>query len=301
MEYLQIHFPVAGIETMALVPPIAAFVISFFTSMAGISGAFLLLPFQVSVLGFVSPAVSSTNLLYNVVGTPGGVLRYFRERRMIWPLVASIISGTLPGVLIGYYLRVRLMPDPRTFKFFVGIVLLFVGLRLLKDLSVTPKKLDRFWSGAYQIRDTKVSFNKIGFTFLGKHYRFSVLSILIPALGVGIVGGMYGIGRGALIAPFLITFIHIPIYAVAGAVLAANFMTSVAGVFFYSTIPLHQGVAAPPDWILGILFGLGGLLGMYCGAKWQRRMPERGIKIILLAIVFVISAKYLGQYFAHLL
>ncbi len=71
------YFPVAGIEIFALVTPIAAFVISFFTSMTGVSGAFLLRPFQVSVLGFVSPAVSSTNLLYNVVGTPGGVLRYF--------------------------------------------------------------------------------------------------------------------------------------------------------------------------------------------------------------------------------
>ena len=33
---------------------------------AGISGAVLLLPFQVSVLGTPSPAVTPTNLLYNV-------------------------------------------------------------------------------------------------------------------------------------------------------------------------------------------------------------------------------------------
>jgi hypothetical protein len=42
--------------------------------MAGISGAFLILPFQMSVLGFVTPSVSATNFLYNVVGTPGGIL-----------------------------------------------------------------------------------------------------------------------------------------------------------------------------------------------------------------------------------
>jgi len=33
--------------------------------MAGISGAFLLLPFQMSVLGFSTPSVSATNFLYN--------------------------------------------------------------------------------------------------------------------------------------------------------------------------------------------------------------------------------------------
>jgi hypothetical protein len=45
---------------------------------AGISGA-VLLPFQVSVLGTPSPAVTPTNLLYNVVSTPGALYRYRRQ------------------------------------------------------------------------------------------------------------------------------------------------------------------------------------------------------------------------------
>ena len=40
----------------------AAFVISAMATPAGISGAVLLLPFQVSVLGTPSPAVTPTNL-----------------------------------------------------------------------------------------------------------------------------------------------------------------------------------------------------------------------------------------------
>ena len=66
MEFLQITFQTAGINTYVFIPPVVAFVISFFTSMAGISGAFLLLPFQVSLLGFTSPSVSATNFLYNI-------------------------------------------------------------------------------------------------------------------------------------------------------------------------------------------------------------------------------------------
>jgi uncharacterized membrane protein YfcA len=48
----------------------AAFIVSAVATPAGISGAVLLLPFQVSVLGTPSPAVTPTNLLYNVVSTP---------------------------------------------------------------------------------------------------------------------------------------------------------------------------------------------------------------------------------------
>jgi uncharacterized membrane protein YfcA len=55
---------------------VAAYVISVLSTPAGISGAVLLLPFQVSVLGTPSPSVTPTNLLYNVVSTPGALYRY---------------------------------------------------------------------------------------------------------------------------------------------------------------------------------------------------------------------------------
>jgi hypothetical protein len=57
----------------------AAYVIAVIATPAGISGAVLLLPFQVSVLGTPSPAVTPTNLLYNVVATPGALYRYWRQ------------------------------------------------------------------------------------------------------------------------------------------------------------------------------------------------------------------------------
>ena len=105
-------FPVSGVETNPIVPFAVALVVSFFTSMGGVSGAFLLLPFQVSVLGFTSPAVSPTNLVFNVVAIPSGVYRYIKEGRMAWPLTWVVVVGTLPGVFIGAFLRIKYLPDP---------------------------------------------------------------------------------------------------------------------------------------------------------------------------------------------
>src|SRR5512147_150073 len=135
MQDLYMLFPVSGVKTWVFLPPLVAFVVSSLTSMAGVSGAFILLPFQMSVLGFTSPAVSSTNFVYNIVAIPSGVYRYFREGRMAWPLSWIVILGTLPGVFIGYYLRILYLPDPRSFKLFVGLVLLYIGARLLYEMT----------------------------------------------------------------------------------------------------------------------------------------------------------------------
>src|SRR3989338_1287502 len=135
MEFLEIIFPVSGVKTNILLPPLVALIISFFTSMGGISGAFLLLPFQMSVLNYTAPSVSGTNHVFNIVAIPSGVYRYIREGRMAWPLTWIIIAGTLPGVFIGYYLRVIYLPDPKTFKLFVGCVLLYIGSRLFYEMT----------------------------------------------------------------------------------------------------------------------------------------------------------------------
>ena len=128
------YFEVSGITVSPLIPFLVAFFVSMFVASAGVSGAFLLLPFQVSVLGFTSPAVSPTNLFYNIVAIPSGVYRYMREKRMAWPLAWVIIIGTLPGIFIGAVVRILYLPDPKNFKFFAGCVLLYIGLRLVHSM-----------------------------------------------------------------------------------------------------------------------------------------------------------------------
>jgi len=75
----------------------AAFVIAVLATPAGISGAVLLLPFQVSVLGTPSPAVTPTNLLYNVVATPGALYRYWRQGQTGGQLAGLLIASAVPG------------------------------------------------------------------------------------------------------------------------------------------------------------------------------------------------------------
>lgn len=206
--------------------------------MAGVSGAFLILPFQMSVLGFITPAVTSTNFLYNLIGTPGGVYRFMREGRMAWPLTFCIIARTLPGVLAGYYIRVTYLPEPKSFKFFVGIVLLYIGYRLLRSIKNSAKKPVVSKRANFRISNISYSAGKVEFDFHDKRVSFDILLIFLFSLVVGVIGGIYGIGGGSsIIAPFLVSILNIPVYVVAGAVLMGTFVTSLSGLIFYSAIP----------------------------------------------------------------
>ncbi len=308
------HFPIAGIDVSPWVPPLTALVVSFFTSMGGVSGAFLLLPFQVSVLGYTAPSVSATNQFYNVVAIPSGVYRFIREGRMVWPLTWMVVIGTLPGVLIGAIVRVKWLPDPTHFKLFAGLVLLYIGFRLVRDLTrkkapgqdkasaekrfqevVKAWKQKAAQSGEPlpTVRVLQFSATRIRYEFYGEVFDVSSVGIFMLSFIVGIIGGVYGIGGGAIIAPFFVTFFHLPVYTVAGAALMGTFVTSVAGVAFYQAIaPFNPGMSVAPDWLLGLLFGLGGMVGMYLGARMQKHVPAKVIKWMLAVIIVYTGGKY---------
>jgi uncharacterized membrane protein YfcA len=302
-EKQSMLFPISGIEVNPLIPLVVAFVVSFFTSMGGVSGAFMLLPFQVSFLGYTAPSVSGTNQVFNIVAIPSGVYRYMREGRMLWPLTWAVIIGTLPGVFIGAWIRIKYLPDPKNFKLFVGLVLCYIGFRLLLDVIKNRGKPKS--SGGSQksnkghtVKIIESSIRRVRFDYDGETYRFSPLVIYAICFLVGIVGGIYGIGGGSIVAPFFVAIVGLPVYTVAGAALMGTFITSVAGVAFYQYLSLvYTNMAVAPDWLLGALFGFGGFLGMYLGARTQKHVPARAIKGILCFCVLLVALRYIVGYF----
>jgi uncharacterized membrane protein YfcA len=249
----------------------AAYAVAVLATPAGISGAVLLLPFQVSVLGTPSPAVTPTNLLYNVVATPGALYRYWRQGQAGGRLALLLIAGTLPGVIAGSVIRVDLLPGPEVFDLVVAAVLLPLGLWLALLRAARPPAPARPARPARQI---------------------PVPVLILGAAAVGCVGGIYGIGGGSILAPVLIGTGRPP-SEVAPAALASTFVTSVAGVVTFTILSVHQHGPVAPDWPTGIALGAGGLAGAYTGARLQSRLPDALIRRLVGILVIAIGARYL--------
>ncbi|HYB16753.1 MAG TPA: sulfite exporter TauE/SafE family protein [Streptosporangiaceae bacterium] len=246
----------------------AAYAIAVLATPAGVSGAVLLLPFQVSVLGTPSPSVTPTNLLYNVVATPGALYRYWRQGQTGGRLALVLIAGTVPGVIAGSVIRVELLPGPRVFDLVVAAVLLPLGVWLA---------LTRPAPGENPGRPARL-------------IPAPVLALLAAA--VGCVGGIYGIGGGSILAPVLIGTGRPP-SQVAPAALASTLVTSVAGVVTFTVLSIHEPGSVAPDWPTGIALGVGGLAGSYTGARLQSHLPDALIRRLLGMLVIAIGARYL--------
>jgi uncharacterized membrane protein YfcA len=80
-------------------------------------------------------------------------------------------------------------------------------------------------------------------------------------------------------------------YTIAGAALLGTLVTSVAGVGIYYAMGIK------PDLALGALFGLGGFIGMYLGARLQKYISGKVIRIGLGVIISSLALRYIIGYF----
>ncbi|MDG9675875.1 sulfite exporter TauE/SafE family protein [Micromonospora sp. DH14] len=245
----------------------AGLLISLITSPVGVSGAVFLLPVQLSLLHVPSPAVTPTNLLFNIVAGPGALLRYRRAGELAGPLTWLILAGTLPGVVFGACVRVFVIPGPRAFRLVVAAVLLPLGIWLIARAacSGTPDR-----------------------------QPLSRRTILGLGAVVGTIGGIYGIGGGSLLGP-LLAGRGTPMTTIAPAALACTFLTSIAGAASYCLLALATDGDIAPHWTLGLLCGAGGLIGGYVGARLQPRLPERALRLLLGSLAAALAVLYLSQ------
>lgn len=243
----------------ALIGAAFAFAISVLTTPVGVSGAVFLVPVQVSVLDVPSPAVTPTNLLYNLIAIPGALFQFHREGRLRGPLTRLLVLGTLPGVVAGAVIRVELLAGPEAFYLVIAAVLVPLGAWLALGRAPSP----------------------------GGRLRLTDRQVVALAVAVGTVGGIYGIGGGSILAPIL-AGAGLGVAEVAPATLAATFLTSIAGVAAYALLSLSEPGDIAPEWGIGVAIGAGGLAGGVLGARLAPRLPDallrRGLGILALGL-----------------
>ena len=302
------HFPVANIELNPAIPFLIGLAVSVFSSPAGISGGFLILPICVNFLNFSSIAVSPTNYIFNIVAMPSGLWRLAREKRLLWGLGCLLALGSLPGITVGMILRNTWFKDAGDFKTFVALVLAALALNLarsIRQIDLTCARAEKAFLDSKKDQAAATApttgscvHGRFSFIFGGEKFSVSIWALMAVSLLVGLAGGIYGIGGAAIIAPVLISHFRLPIYVVNGAALFAGWIAAGFGLVSYILLwPIISGQAPVyPDWKLGLLLGVGGLVGVYTGSRAQRYIAPKPLKILMLLLIAGMALQSFGLF-----
>ncbi|WP_433697502.1 TSUP family transporter [Nocardiopsis sp. CA-288880] len=258
-----------------LVAVMAGFAVAAVTAPVGISGAVLLLPVQLSALGMHGPAVSATNLLYNVVATPLGLSRLARSARGHGAEMLVATAAAVPCAVAGAAVRVTWLSDPALFRGLLAVLMLAMGARL------------------FAVRRTRASAHP---PTGARPTRGGRALLALAAGGAALFGAAVGIGGGSLLSPLLIGAAGWLTSRAAVVALTTTLTTSVVGLTAYAVFDRIGFGAAPaaPDWGVGLALGLGGALGSLVGIGISRRLGEQPLRFLLGALVTATGVVYLA-------
>ncbi|MEV7225442.1 MULTISPECIES: TSUP family transporter [Polymorphospora] len=224
----------------------------------GVSGGLLLLPVLLTVFGLGGTVASATNLLFNVVSTPVGILRQPRIDRTLTRL---LVGAATPAAVAGALVNVFLLGDSPAFRVLVAVLLVAVGGSLLaRRRPARPSDVE-----------------------LSPVVR---RALLLTGVASGLLGGFYGLGGAVLAAPAALLLTGWPVARVAGAALVTTLTVSVTGLVTYATLDIAgQTTVDTPHWPLGLALGTGGLVGGWLAARYGGRLPDRLLRRTLAVLV----------------
>jgi uncharacterized protein len=116
------------------------------------------------------------------------------------------------------------------------------------------------------------------------------LAVLVVSLGavVGFLAGLFGVGGGVVMVPFLVFVLDKTQHAAEGTALAVIVPTAIAGVIVHMR---NRNV----DLRIGALMAVGGVAGAYLGASIALRLEGDTLKIIFALVVAGLSVRNIIQ------
>jgi uncharacterized membrane protein YfcA len=241
------------------------FGVGFLVGLTSMGGATLTTPFLILVLGVRPQFAIGTDLIYaSLTKIVGGVIHWRRglvDTRIVRALAIGSVPGGITGSLAVYALG-RLSPVSDTvLRDCIGATLLVVTLWLA---------LRGNWSRAKPARWRS-----------DRHRDWATASW--GAL-VGVIVGVTSIGSGTLILPFLMWAYDAPAARLVGTdIFHAAILLATTG-FLFAGFGSVQWDLLP--WLL-----CGSLPGVALGSRLAPRLPERALRLVLMAILLLSAWK----------
>ncbi|HTZ18981.1 MAG TPA: sulfite exporter TauE/SafE family protein [Dissulfurispiraceae bacterium] len=286
---MYLYLPVALTSVNILVPIGLGLAVGLLSGLFGVGGGFLMTPLLI-MFGIPSTVAAATDSNQIVAASTSGTYAHWRVGNVDFKMGLYLLAGGFVGGLLGVEAIKLLRATGNagfvikiTYVLMLGIVGTYMFIESIQ--SMRKKKTEE----APVEKETRIG------TFLKSlplqtHFEKSGVthSILVPLLlgcFVGILAAIMGVGGGFLMVPIMFYILRMPMHVIVGTSLFQILFTCIE-VTFLQSYTNHT-----VDFTLAVLLLLGSTIGAQVGAIFGRRMKGEQLKILLAAIVLVVTVK----------
>ena len=254
-------------------------------SLVGLGGGVVIVPVLTIFYGVDIRLAIGASIVSVIATSSGAAAAYVREKMTNLRVGMFLEVATTTGAVSGAYLTTLL---PARFLF------VFFGLMLAYSSYTTYRK--RHSDQLLTVSSDRIAnyFNLHGSYFDSAEGREIPYKVTGTKLGLlmmyvaGLVSALLGIGSGALKVPAMDGVMHLPMKV---STATSNFMIGVtaaasAGVYF---------IRGQIDPIIAAPVAIGVLVGATFGARILGRMTSRGVRLLFVIVLVVISLEMLQK------
>lgn len=258
-EYWQLGLMAAG-----------SLLIGLTGGIVGIALGVIRLP-MLTLFGVDPFLAAGTNLIISVMGSGFSTITALINKRVLWTVVFAMGGPAIVGAFIGGYFS-EVVPTWILLVVVAGLMawsalwLVYWSLRIINLRRRYPRVRRRkaVTGQAYRGVDWKRSARE-GFA----------------GLAIGVIGGAVGLVLGVLRMPALLAM-RIEPHKAAGTNLAITVLVGVSGFAGH----LLQGNV---DWILVVIVGVPGVIGMVVGTHYANRFDATGLRLFVGLVILLVA------------
>jgi uncharacterized membrane protein YfcA len=271
---------------------LASLAVGFLVGTTGMGGGALMTPILVLLFGVQPLAAISSDLVSAAIMKPVGGLVHQRRGTVHWGLVGWLAAGSVPAAFAGV-LVIKAVGDASGVQDDLTILLgtaLLVATAAIVLKGILPARRIRLHSGTRGTEDRQKDHQEDNHDTPPSAALIPVRPL--PTLAIGVLGGlmvgMTSVGSGSLMIVLLLVLYP-------GLSLAV-----LVGTDLVQAIPLVASAALGHlifgDVRLGLTASLilGSLPGVYFGARFSSRAPDRVIRPVLAVVLFLTGLKLVG-------
>jgi uncharacterized membrane protein YfcA len=247
---------------------LSGFAVGALVGMTGVGGGALMTPLLILLFGVHPATAVGTDLLYAAATKAGGSLVHGFARSIDWRVVRRLATGSVPAtvVTLAAFSDFNLSGD--AVRSLVTLVL-SIALFLTAVVLVFGEPI----VAMYHARVSELAPQR------------TALNTVLVGVALGVLVSISSVGAGAIgVVALVLLYPRLPMAKIVGSDIAhAVPLTLIAGVCHW--------MMGSVDWhIIGSLLA-GSLPGIFVGSYFAIRIPERALRLVLAATLFVVASR----------